>query len=430
MRGGRNWFVVEAKSFEISIEEVFGKLKRVIVEKGRGCTSWIKFGEISLRCLLEGTEAYWREEESSICNKGDWGTLASKLHSLGARSFSTPVEHSGFVEEKRMMEDKMGVLEREAHWNLCLVGKLERVSNLESWVPELMNGLTEGGMWNPEVGCLRNGEMVRDEWVRLVGLPLWCKELFKRLGDSCGGFIIRPSLVQIRVGCYYYVVRLWWEFCPWLLQGTFGESSGGCEVSNCEGLREKGHFDSEMEKSKLCTVSNFPSRIQICGPSVVGSHRFGVNPFSIVFVENKDDKEDEASPIVEVLLEGRVKVGDWSESSLATFSNCLGMPTLGVCEPYSRKEKEDIWEELGTIRGLWNDPWCVAGDRELKEGVVGAFKSLFSKEGGWRPSIEGLSFEALEEEETGSLEGIFLENEVLRALLELIGDKTPALDGF
>ena len=34
----------------------------------------------------------------------------------------------------------------------------------------------------------------------------------------------------------------------------------------------------------------------------------------------------------------------------------------GVCEPYSRKEKEDIWEELGTIRGLWNDPWCVAGD--------------------------------------------------------------------
>lgn len=31
--------------------------------------------------------------------------------------------------------------------------------------------------------------MVRDEWVRLVGLPLWCKELFKRLGDSCGGFI-------------------------------------------------------------------------------------------------------------------------------------------------------------------------------------------------------------------------------------------------
>ena len=33
-----------------------------------------------------------------------------------------------------------------------------------------------------------------------------------------------------------------------------------------------------------------------------------------------------------------------------------------VCGPYSRKEKEDIWEELGTIRGLWNDPLCVVGD--------------------------------------------------------------------
>ena len=97
---------------------------------------------------------------------------------------------------------------------------------------------------------------MREEWARLVGLPLhlWCKELFKKLGDSCGGFIAvdedmtflcnkqwarvcvrlngnsRLSSVQIRVGCYCYVVQLWWEFCPWLVQGNFGESSGGCEV--------------------------------------------------------------------------------------------------------------------------------------------------------------------------------------------------------
>ena len=40
----------------------------------------------------------------------------------------------------------MGVLEREAHWNLCLVGKLERVSNLEPWVPELMKWVDR--RWN------------------------------------------------------------------------------------------------------------------------------------------------------------------------------------------------------------------------------------------------------------------------------------------
>ena len=94
--------------------------------------------------------------------------LASKVRLLAVRSFSAPVEHSGFVEEKRVMEgnrglslkigsyaekvssaqiipsdkvwvqlDEMGVPEREAPWNLCLVGKLEGVPNLEPWVLEL-----------------------------------------------------------------------------------------------------------------------------------------------------------------------------------------------------------------------------------------------------------------------------------------------------
>lgn len=76
-----------------------------------------------------------------------------------------------------------------------------------------------------------------------------------------------------------------------------------------------------------------------------------------------------------------------------------------------------------------NGEWII-GDRELREGVVGGFKSLFFEEEGWRPSIEGLSFETLEEEEVTSLEGIFLEEEVLGALLELNGVKALGLDGF
>ena len=76
-----------------------------------------------------------------------------------------------------------------------------------------------------------------------------------------------------------------------------------------------------------------------------------------------------------------------------------------------------------------NGEWII-GDRELREGVVGGFKSLFFEEEGWRPSIEGLSFETLEEEEVTSLEGIFLEEEVLGALLELNGVKALGVDGF
>ena len=28
----------------------------------------------------------------------------------------------------------------------------------------------------------------------------------------------------------------------------------------------------------------------------------------------------------------------------------------------ANKEREGLWHELGEFRGLWNDPWCVAGD--------------------------------------------------------------------
>ncbi|RVW84524.1 hypothetical protein CK203_041270 [Vitis vinifera] len=59
-RGGRCWFAVDSKSFEISVE-VFGKrCKGIIVERSRGFTSWVRFGSFSLCCLLEKVEACCR----------------------------------------------------------------------------------------------------------------------------------------------------------------------------------------------------------------------------------------------------------------------------------------------------------------------------------------------------------------------------------
>ena len=34
----------------------------------------------------------------------------------------------------------------------------------------------------------------------------------------------------------------------------------------------------------------------------------------------------------------------------------------GVYEPCNRKEREELWEELGVIRGIWEEPWCLGGD--------------------------------------------------------------------
>ena len=34
----------------------------------------------------------------------------------------------------------------------------------------------------------------------------------------------------------------------------------------------------------------------------------------------------------------------------------------GVYGPFSREEREWMWEEIGAIRGIWEDPWCLRGD--------------------------------------------------------------------
>ena len=60
-RGGRSWFIVESKSFELLVEDEGGKLRGCIWERCRGVFSWIRFGEASLRCLLDGVEACCRE---------------------------------------------------------------------------------------------------------------------------------------------------------------------------------------------------------------------------------------------------------------------------------------------------------------------------------------------------------------------------------
>ena len=53
---GKTWFAVEAKTFEISIEEKNKKLRGCIWERCKGATSWVRFGESSLQCLLLGIE--------------------------------------------------------------------------------------------------------------------------------------------------------------------------------------------------------------------------------------------------------------------------------------------------------------------------------------------------------------------------------------
>ena len=64
LKGGKCWFAVESKTFEISIEVVRRKPRGIILERSKDLSSWIRFGEKSLSYLLEGVEAWCRGESS------------------------------------------------------------------------------------------------------------------------------------------------------------------------------------------------------------------------------------------------------------------------------------------------------------------------------------------------------------------------------
>ena len=34
----------------------------------------------------------------------------------------------------------------------------------------------------------------------------------------------------------------------------------------------------------------------------------------------------------------------------------------GVYKPVERSKRELLWEELGSVKGLWEGPWCIGGD--------------------------------------------------------------------
>ena len=96
--------------------------------------------------------------------------------------------------------------------------------------------------WGPVVGC--TWKESQEVWVRVVGLPLhlWSREVFKSIGDCCGGFVAvdedttlfsqlqwarnlfknsgmkRPGTMEVETGNTRLELCLWWEAIPRVLQ--------------------------------------------------------------------------------------------------------------------------------------------------------------------------------------------------------------------
>ncbi|RVW30970.1 hypothetical protein CK203_098739, partial [Vitis vinifera] len=239
-KGGKSWFAVESKTFEISIEEIGGKLRGVILERSKGFSSWIKFGEKSFSSLLEGVEDWCREESSSRrlrvweeggrkyrleCRSnvavGGWFMLAQKLRALGITN--QPMRNVEMGTSIFVKEDYRGVAYER--WSLKGGLKISRLGGAlvlfefedkveADWV--LLRGSRSLQMrefflqkWGPEVGCCRNGSHPKEVWVKVVGLPLhlWSREWARILVRAPGK--IRQGTLQVVAGncCWTVEVR-------------------------------------------------------------------------------------------------------------------------------------------------------------------------------------------------------------------------------
>ena len=58
-----------------------------------------------------------------------------------------------------------------------------------------------------------------------------------------------------------------------------------------------------------------------------------------------------------------MEVGNFSISCrMRNVEDGLVWMFTGVYGPFSREEREWMWEEIGAIHGIWEDPWCLGGD--------------------------------------------------------------------
>ena len=80
------------------------------------------------------------------------------------------------------------------------------------------------------------------------------------------------------------------------------------------------------------------------------------------------------------------------------------------------------------IRGIEVDG--VLYEDEVQSKVVHFYQSLYTESDTWRPSMDGLEFASIEEDEHLELESDFSKEEVVKVLFEMEDDKAPGPDGF
>ncbi|RVW56146.1 hypothetical protein CK203_080827 [Vitis vinifera] len=154
--------------------------------------------------------------------------------------------------------------------------------------------------------------------------------------------------------------------------------------------------------------------------------------------------------------ERSLEILDWEEGQYSLscrFKNVedgVVWVFTGVYGPFTKEERECLWEEIGAIRGIWEEPWCLGdwwifqckGECLLGAGALTTSPGLDWTEGGglrrgpcpFRFGVEGGYWEASirsnQPARSRESRDQFSENEIHSALMEMNGDKALGLDGF
>ncbi|RVW27454.1 hypothetical protein CK203_094368 [Vitis vinifera] len=285
-------FGVESKSFELEMEERRGKTLITITESKKGVSSWVRMGMFSVGLFMEGLhqciedvnegrwEKGWKEKGRNFSlylysegqrRQGGWSAMVEALYQLDnsiinkekqeemrvrgrqctemtkGRSFADAVKGEtletlgGEMAKAWGLKGKMGMASMGKGRVLLEFEFVEEARRVNLSGIRAVRGVQMGlECWDPNSGCLEEGETRKEVWVRILGLPmsLWVPSVLRRVGDACGGFLdvdpqtesleelhwarvlVRsdgetfPDTLELGIEETTYSVTLWWERMP------------------------------------------------------------------------------------------------------------------------------------------------------------------------------------------------------------------------
>ncbi|RVX19807.1 hypothetical protein CK203_004986 [Vitis vinifera] len=142
------------------------------------------------------------------------------------------------------------------------------------------------------------------------------------------------------------------------------EGSSACKESSGKMLRltqsmphvGKGWEEESWEESELAKFINDSAKRKVI-KAMIRSQR--VDMFCLQ--ETKIQSMTEG--LVRSLGTGRfLNWGTVDAQGMRNVEDGIVWMFTGVYGPFSKEEREWMWEEIGAIRGIWEDPWCIGGD--------------------------------------------------------------------